>query len=61
MKDKAHSLKGKAGQEQPVPGCDLGEPYRPGYCSIGMTKCVMCGKEYEYPVSGCTCGKSFVE
>lgn len=35
---------------------------KPDYCEIGMIRCVSCGWEGEYPVSGCPkCNKSFVE
>ena len=31
----------------------------PEHCETGMDHCIVCGKTYEYKVSGCTCGNSF--
>lgn len=35
---------------------------KPGYCEIGMDRCISCGWQGSYPVSGCPlCKRSFVE
>ena len=34
---------------------------KPGYCAIGMDRCVECSWQGDYPVSGCpSCNQSFV-